>query len=275
MNNLSRSFLACGLILTFLISACGALQETSPTPVGTILPGESVPSSTPVFTSTVPPTATDISTTPLIPITGENVVSLQCQFCVDGETHAVLVFPDYAYFDVVSTSPVTCFTANVVNGQRILICRGAQQTSFNLNICSDNTNCLQFPVALQECPLIPAGSPVVTSTPSTPVFLTAIGTFVPTEDDTPNNSPSSTPAQASVTPPPAATTAPPPSTSTTEPEPTHEPEPTNEPPPTDPPPTAEETSEPEPEPTEPDEDRSRPTRKPSNTPRPTNENRPQ
>jgi hypothetical protein len=252
MKNLSRSFLACGLILTFLISACGALQETSPTPVGTILP-ESVPSSTPVFTSTVPPTATDISTTPLIPITGENVVSLQCQFCVDGETHAVLVFPDYAYFDVVSTSPVTCFTANVVNGQRILICRGAQQTSFNLNICSDNKNCLQFPIALQECPLISAGSPVVTSTPSTPVFLTAIGTFVPT-DDTPNNSPSSTPAQASVTPPPAATTAPPPSTSTTEPEPTDEPEPTNEPPPTDPPPTAEETSEPEPDPTEPNED---------------------
>ena len=252
MKNLSRSFLACGLILTFLISACGALQETSPTPVGTILP-ESVPSSTPVFTSTVPPTATDISTTPLIPITGENVVSLQCQFCVDGETHAVLVFPDYAYFDVASTSPVTCFTANVVNGQRILICRGAQQTSFNLNICSDNTNCLQFPVALQECPLIQGGNSLVTSTPSTPIILTAIGTFVPTEDDTPNDSPSPTPIPPSGTSPAAATTAPPPSTSTPEPEPTGEPEPTDVP--TDPPPTEEETAT-APDPTEPAEDQS-------------------
>ena len=264
MKNISRSVLACGLILTLITTACGALEETSPTPVGTILPDESVPSSTPVFTGTLPPTAADISTTPLIPITGENVVSLQCQFCVDDSAHAVLVFPEFAYFDVVSTSSVSCFTANVVNGQRILICRGEQQTSFNLNICSDNTNCLQFPVALQECPLIQAGSPLVTPTLSTPIFLTAIGTFVPTRDNSPEESPQPTLTQPSTTPPPAATT-PPPATSTTEPLPTDEPDPTEPPPPTDEPTSA---------PTEPSVEQSS-TSRPSHTPRPTNDNRPQ
>lgn len=272
MKQISLRLLGYILSLVLLSSACGMLEGTSPTPVGTILPDEQT--EVPTFTDTASVTATDTSITPFIPITGENVVSLQCQFCVDGATHAVLVFPDFAYFDVVSTSPVTCFTANVVNGQRILICRGAQQTSFNLNICSDNTNCLQFPVDLQECPLMQGGDPLVTSTPPTPIFLTAINTLQPRDDNSPQPTGTAPSTLPSSTPPPAITTAPPPSTSSTAPPPTPEPQPTDEPVSTDPPPpTAEETSVPDP--TEPNEGQSRPTRKPSNTPRPTNENRPQ
>jgi hypothetical protein len=138
-----------------------------------------------------------------------------------------------------------------VNGQRILICRGTQQTSFNLNICSDSTNCLQFLVALQECPLIQADSALGTPTPPTPILLTAINTLQPRDNDDNPVEPSLTaqPGLPSASPPPAATTAAPPSTSTSAPLPTDEPapEPTNEPDPTDPPP-AEPTDEPTDEP---------------------------
>jgi hypothetical protein len=272
--------LACSLIVLLLMSACAALTGTSPAPVGTILPNESTPSSTPVSIDTLPPTATSTSIEPLIPITGENVVSMQCQFCVDRATYAVLVFPDFAYFDVISSSPVSCFTANIVNGQRILICRGTQQTSFNLNICSDNTNCLQFSVVLQECPLIQADSALGTSTPATPIFLTAINTLLSRENDNNPGESSSTaqpltaqPGLPSASPPPAATTAAPPSTSTSAPRPTDEPaptvapEPTDEPDPTDPPAPAEPTDEPTDEPGNGGE-QGRPTRRPSRTPRP-------
>lgn len=265
-----RPVLAFSLIVLLLLSACAALTGTSPAPVGTILPNESTPSPTPVSIDTLPPSATSTSIEPLIPITGENVVSMQCQFCVDRTAYAVLVFPDFAYFDVISSSPVSCFTANVVNGQRILICRGTQQTSFNLNICSDSTNCLQFPVALQECPLIQADSALGTSTPSTPIFLTAINTLQSRDNDDNPAEPSLTaqPGLPSASPPPAATTAAPPSTSTAAPLPTDEPapEPTNEPDPTDPPP-AEPTDEPTDEPGN-GGGQGRPTRRPSRTPRP-------
>ena len=105
------------------------------------------------------------SVIPLIPITGDNATTMQCQFCVNEETHAVLIIPDFAYFNVNSSSPVTCLTANVVNGRRILLCRGPQSTSFNLNVCSDSSNCLQFPVALLPCELLQSG-------PAAPILLT-------------------------------------------------------------------------------------------------------
>jgi len=222
--------------------------EATPTPVGTILADGQTGPPPPTATATIVISATSQSFTPVIPITGENVVSMQCQFCVEDETHAVLVFPEFAYFDVVSTSPVSCLTADVVNGQRILICRGAQSTSFFLNICSDPANCLEFPVALQACPLLPLGTDLATLMPSAPIFLTPINTLNPPDEDDPpppDNTPvpSLAPTQTIVpitptSPPPSGTTAPPP-TQTTEPPPTQETEP---PPPTDPP--TEEPTEP-------------------------------
>lgn len=234
MNKISRQMLICACMLIFLSSACGALSETARTPVGEILLNEPAQSSSIDSASGTQPTGIA-----MIPITGENMVSIQCQFCVNDETHAVLTFPDHAYFDVVSSTPVRCITADVVNGRRILLCRGAQSTSFSLNICSDSTNCLQFPVALEPCSLLPGGAPLGASTPSSPVFLTPMN---PSGNQNSN--------------PPPPTDEPPPPTSA----------PTNPPPPTD---------EPTSEPTEPGGERGRPTRKPSNTPRPTNENRPQ
>jgi hypothetical protein len=258
MSKISRRILVCALTMIFLNSACGTLDGASPTPVGTILSEGSGQSPTATLSGPVSVTATGISITPLIPITGENVVSMQCQFCVDGETHAVLVFPDFAYFDVIASSPVSCLTADVVNGRRILICRGAEQTSFNLNICSDSSNCLQFPVALQACPLLQAGTPLVTFTPFAPYFLTPINTLNPPDRDP--TQPTSTPVPSVPSPtstqfivpatptllPPIATTVPPP---------------TLEPLPTDPLPTIAETDS--------DGNSAKPTKKPSKTPRPT------
>jgi hypothetical protein len=153
---ISRHGQVSAFVLIFLSSACAARIGTSP--IATVLPATSkgalaTPAGVPLI--------------PLIPITGENVVNMQCQFCVGEETHAVLIFPDFAYFDVNHSSLVTCLTADVVNGKRILLCRGPQSTFFNLNICSSSSNCLQFPVALQPCELLQGG-------PAAPVFLTPV-----------------------------------------------------------------------------------------------------
>ena len=165
MKRMSRPVLIGALLLIFLTSACGRLSFASPTPVWTLPPG-----GVPVFPTTTLlalPTATGSALTPEIPITGVDVVSVQCQFCVEREAHVVLIFPDSVQFDVSKGSiPVSCVTAAVAGGKRILVCHGTQSSTFNLNICPDSSDCLQFPVALQPCPLLEAGAtPVATGTP--------------------------------------------------------------------------------------------------------------
>ena len=175
MNGISRRTLTGALIVIVMCSACGRLTLASPTPVWTVPPVE-VPVS-PTAVTLVSATLTGTSVTPQIPITGENAVYLQCQFCVETETHAVLIFPDYASFDVSSDTliPVSCLTADVRDGRRILICHGTQSTTFYLNICSDSSNCSRFSVNLQPCPLLqPNSTPMVTGTPFN---LTPITTF--------------------------------------------------------------------------------------------------
>ena len=205
MKKISRPILLIGVaLLIFLNSACNLQVPTVSAPAGTILPNGQTPSSVATPTALIPVTETSTPSTPVIPITGENVVQMQCQFCVNGLAHAVFIFPDFAIFDVETTTPVTCLTAEVVNGKRVLVCNGTQLTSFNLKICSDSSNCLLFPVALQACPLSGTGTPFTTVTPLTPVFLTPINTL---------RSPTRTPEPGT----PIASQAPPPATSTTAP----------------------------------------------------------
>ena len=175
MSRISRPLLVGALAVIFLSSACGAFSGVSPTPVWSPTPRGQPP--LPASTASPAATPTSLSMTPLIPITGENVVSMQCQFCIDDQAHAILIFPDFAYFDVNSSAPVSCLSASVEDGTRILICRGTGSTSFTLNICSDSSNCLQFPVTLQPCPFSGAGASPVTSTPFAPVFLTPVNTL--------------------------------------------------------------------------------------------------
>jgi len=236
MNIVSRRLWFVALFLILILGAC-SLPSTSPsTPIGTILATEQM-------TDTAIPTSTNAGTpTEFIPITGMDVVSLQCQFCVNDEAHAVLIMSSAVSFNVSEPATgITCATAEEINGRRILLCRGAQSTSFNLNVCEDASNCLQFPVTLQDCPLVPqTGSgtrmPLITFTPQTPIFLTPVNTLLP-PPSTPIPPTSATTPPSGVTP----TTIPPTTPVPTEvtPEPTQPP--ATEPPtsqPTDPPVTA-------------------------------------
>jgi hypothetical protein len=168
MKRLLRKLWIGVVALIVLNSACN-LPAYTPTPqaaIPTLLP--------------VTPTQTS-----LIPVTGmDNAASLQCQFCVNDEIHAVLLLAESATF-LVSTpiTGVNCLTAQVVNGRRIVICRGAQQTSFTLNICVDGSNCSQMPVSLETCPIVPqtgrvtqAAAPTVRVSP-TPTFITMTPTI--------------------------------------------------------------------------------------------------
>ena len=205
MSRISRRVLIGALTVVFLSSACGRLSLTAPTPVWTVTPaGGLVLTTATVF---IPATGTDSYGTPVIPITGEDAVTLQCEFCVESESHAVLIFSEFDSFDVSSDTPVSCLTADVTDGRRILVCHGTQSTTFYLNICSDPSNCLRFSVALQPCTLLQPGATPVTT--GTPFNLTPIGTLKAnqklTKEAVDTAEPSSTPAQGGV---PATSTSP-------------------------------------------------------------------
>ncbi len=209
MRFFSRRLLLGALMLFLLTSACNYPNGT-PVPVGTILPAtEQVTATAEVPTETL---STD---TPVgsIPNTGTDFVSLQCQFCVNDEPHALLIMPQAASFLV--SEPVTgvnCLTAQVVNGQRIVLCHG-KQTSFTLNVCINGLDCIQLPVALQNCSLIPqtgAGTLQPTFTPA-PVIVNPTSTQIPPTSPTPTTVaptqvPAQIPTQTIAAPPPAAAT---------------------------------------------------------------------
>lgn len=141
MNLFSRKLLIGVMTLILLNSACNLPAQTPITPQATIIP---VVSSTP----------TPIS---LVPVSGmDNVASLQCQFCVNDEIHAVLLITQSATFLVSEPiAGINCLTAQVVNDQRILICRGKQHASFTLNVCVIGSSCSQIPITLETCPILP------------------------------------------------------------------------------------------------------------------------
>lgn len=249
MTRISR-LLSIGAITLFVLSsACTMPVQVPATPSATLPTVQQLtigPSLTADDTSSVTPA-------PAIPITGMDVVSLQCQFCVNNDAHAVLIMSNQAFFNVADPeSGVTCLSAKEMDGRRILLCRGAQNASFVLNICVDNANCLEFPITLQPCPLVPVTGP---GTPSavptvgalTPVILTPRNTLVP-----PTNRPGTNPTLTSApsTPVPTNTNVvAPPATSTTEPLP--EPSSTPEPPTVEPPQPTAQPPEPTAQPPEP------------------------
>ncbi|MDQ2693616.1 MAG: hypothetical protein M3Y68_16380 [Chloroflexota bacterium] len=93
-------------------------------------------------------------------MTETELILLECQFCIQDVAHALLVLPDTATFEtaadttVVSTPGVDtgCTTVDTYNGRQIILCRSQENTSMNLNICMNGTNCTQLLVELQDCP---------------------------------------------------------------------------------------------------------------------------
>lgn len=200
MQKISRLFLFGALLLMLLTAACGAEEGTAvPVDSGidapngevlimTVTPFDGGATTEPLATVegvetatgdlstpdiTVPATATpdasvagNAAQTPGIPITGVDVILVECQFCVDTWANALLVLPDTASFEVVSptasstTSATTdtepgCSTVEVNNGKQVVLCSGPEMTPLILNICMDASSCTDFPVTLLSCPVQP------------------------------------------------------------------------------------------------------------------------
>jgi hypothetical protein len=183
MNLFSRRPLAAAILLLVLTSACNLPAAPAATPVGTILPADGQASPSPAVTGIW--SGLELTPTVSIPVTGLDPVTLDCQFCVNDEPHAVLILGENVSFNVAEPlARVTCLTAQVVNGRRILLCRGAQQTAFNLNVCVDGTNCSHFPLTLETCPIsgqasAGTGLPTLAAPTSTIPVETATRTRVP------------------------------------------------------------------------------------------------
>lgn len=227
MKTISRIFLFGVVTLVLLTAACSG-QEGSPTPAATTGPGEETsyppPAETEVTetaeTATTSPEATldttptvDLSATapatettetPAVPVTGTALILLECQFCIDGAAHAMLVLPDTATFETVADTAslstpgpdMGCNTVDTYSGRQIVICRGEENTSLSLNICTDGNNCTQLLVELQACPDASTAQPGATDTP---------GVGVPTDtpgagDETSTPTPADIPTDTSPTP---------------------------------------------------------------------------
>jgi hypothetical protein len=109
---------------------------------------------------------TETTRTPVIPVTGPELLLVECQFCVDTRAHALLVLPDTATFQITSPAPSTtasdtepqCSTVEVNNGRQVVLCSGPEMTPLVVNICTDANTCTDFPIDLLACPLAPGGA---------------------------------------------------------------------------------------------------------------------
>lgn len=215
MKKMSRSLLFGALALLLLTAACAEATPTtiatsgpignlaSPTALGT-LETAGIPTSSPEVmpdTTATIDTATavggsDITATPGVPVTGTELTLLDCQFCIEGMAHALLVLPDTATFEAVadtasvSSPDAGCNTVDIYNGRQVVLCRSQENTSLNLNICVNGNNCAQMLVELKPCPDAAQPAATVTSTLEVGVPTnTAAGDVSPT----PLASPTATP----------------------------------------------------------------------------------
>lgn len=188
----SRLLLMTSLIFVLLTAACGIeegeviILETS-TPLGGDLTGTAfatVPTGVAETATGVSPVAVESTATlavtddagstatassspvagttraPGIPVTGSEIVLVECQFCVDTWAQALLVLPDTATFQVVSSNPAdttadrqpSCLTVEVNNGRQVVLCSGQEMTPITLNICTDVNTCTDFSVDMLACP---------------------------------------------------------------------------------------------------------------------------
>jgi hypothetical protein len=218
MKKISRLFLFGALTLVLMIAACAPAEGTAPV-ADTPIPGDLTASPSPVETettgtaetattepgATLDTTATvDLTTTPAatdttqtattqtpgVPVTGADLILLECQFCIEGMANAVLVLPETATFEMVADAaalstpgPDTgCTTVDTFSGRQVVICRSQENTSLTLDICMNGTDCTQLLVELQSCPV--TGTPAATDTPGAGVG-TATDTPAATVTDTP------------------------------------------------------------------------------------------
>lgn len=214
MTRISRALLFGALTIILVTGACAG-QETTPTVSGTLetstpfgaptettgtaetetavtattetadgTPTVSVTDSAATSTSSTATTqtaGTGTPGTPGVPVTGADILLVECQFCVDTTAHALLVMPDTATFEIVSAPSTTttstsstsvaattpsCVTVAVNNGKQVVLCSGPEMTPLTINICTADNACTDFPVDLLACPL--ATQPTSAASSNTP-----------------------------------------------------------------------------------------------------------
>jgi hypothetical protein len=214
MKRISRIFLFGALTVTLLAAACAPAGEGTPTlPPGQ---GDLTGSPTAFATDTTgtaelttatagtsQATATNTTLTPSIPVTGLEVITLNCQYCVDKIAHAQLLIPRKATFEVVSPEELAstsrnddddngngndddngdrmgCRTIDRFRDKKLVLCRAEENTTITLNICLDDNNCTEVQITLQSCTL-PTSTPSPIATTTTPATVTITpSTITPT-----------------------------------------------------------------------------------------------
>ncbi len=187
------------------VSAPGGLETATLDATGiaaTQGAGASLPGTTATQTGGSPAPRT--TGTAVVPVTGQDIMLVECQFCVETRAHALLVLPDTATFRI--TSPVTsgttsdttavdseprCTTVEVNNGRQVVLCSGPEMTPLVVNICTDANTCTDFPVDLLACPLAQGGQ--MGPTPTKPAPGTSNTTVPPTATATTVTGPTTTP----------------------------------------------------------------------------------
>ena len=178
MKRISRIFLFGALALALLTAACAEATPTtifvptepgdgtaSPPPLGTDMAASPVgtldltaaveTAILPAETQATQTDGTDTTQTAEVPVTGTELILLECQFCIQDVAHALLVLPETATFETAGSTPgvdTGCNTVDTYNGRQVILCRSQENTSLNLNICTNGTNCTQLLVELQDCP---------------------------------------------------------------------------------------------------------------------------
>lgn len=214
MKRISRILLGGAFTIILIAAACapvagqGALNlpgpllqddmTDTPTAVATDPTGTAEPSTA---------TAVDTTLTPSAPGTGPDVISLDCQYCVDSVAHAQLLLPRKATFKVISPPELAkndddengdddgddddnsdrmgCRTIDKFRDTKLVLCRAEEDTTITLNICQDDA-CREVQLTLQSCTLA-TGTPIATTTATAtatptlvPITSTATLTFTPT-----------------------------------------------------------------------------------------------
>lgn len=225
MKRISQVFLFGAPIVILLAAACAPVEQaastlaaqanltSSPTAFGTDTTGTAETAT--VETSEA--TATNTTLTPSIPVTGLDVIRLDCQYCVDNIAHAQLVIPKKATFKVTSPEELAssrnngdnddendngegdddnsrgrlgCRTIDRFRDTKLVLCRAEENTTITLNVCLDDT-CTEVQLTLQPCTLTATPSPIATTTTTTTVTATltptpgtATVTFTPVASET-------------------------------------------------------------------------------------------
>ncbi len=197
----------CGALTLILLTAACSGQQGSPTAAGTNAVGNltaspaapetqvittgTEASSTEATMGNLTATLTIPTATAGVPVTGADVTLLEGQFCIQTVAHAVLVLPDTAKYEVLTQTATLstpgpdmgCKTVDTFNGRQIVLCRSQENTSLNLNICTDGNDCQQLLINLQSCPLSQNATPQanLTNTPGAGSETNTPGAIVPTD----------------------------------------------------------------------------------------------